>query len=132
MSMTKQEIFDRVTEHLLTQKKRSTTWDESGYKCKYRGPNGLKCAIGILIPDHLYNPVFDGTLSQAKAFGLKGLSIRRLMKAVPALQDYLGAENLDILNELQSIHDDVDPSSWRVRLFYLAGQYHLRFPKALL
>ena len=27
--------------------------------CLYRGPNGLKCYIGHLIPDELYDPLFE-------------------------------------------------------------------------
>lgn len=28
--------------------------------CRYRGDNGAKCAVGILIPDERYDPRFEG------------------------------------------------------------------------
>ena len=48
---TLQEVFDIVSKHLLKQNERSGFSDDS---CSYRGPNGLKCAAGILIPDEEY------------------------------------------------------------------------------
>jgi hypothetical protein len=53
--MTLQETFDKVCVHLLTQLQKSVFLDSNGsMACAYRGPNGLKCAVGCLIPDELY------------------------------------------------------------------------------
>ncbi len=49
--MTEQEIFDTVAIHLIKQGKQSA--DAFG-NCLYRGPEGLKCAVGCLIPDEVY------------------------------------------------------------------------------
>ena len=53
---TNQEIFDRVVEHLAQQKKRSM-YDKD--TCAYRSEDGLKCAIGALIPDEYYDSEFE-------------------------------------------------------------------------
>lgn len=58
--MTKEErqmVFDTVVEALLKQGKPSSNEDE----CLYRGPRGLKCAIGHLIPDESYNPNIESS-----------------------------------------------------------------------
>ena len=46
--MTEQEVFNKVWDHIITQGKQSL--DDRG-KCRYRGPNGLKCAAGIFLTD---------------------------------------------------------------------------------
>jgi hypothetical protein len=55
--MTPQEIFEKVLEGISSQgykKSESITG-----RCMYRGPNGLKCAAGHLIPDEMYNPMME-------------------------------------------------------------------------
>ncbi len=56
--MTHQEAYDTICEGLAKQKRRSA--DFNGY-CKYRGPNGLKCAVGVLIPDDKYSVSMEGS-----------------------------------------------------------------------
>ena len=51
--MFAQEIFDTVVEHLRRQGHRAY---KEEYGCLYRLENGDKCAVGCLIPDHLYDP----------------------------------------------------------------------------
>lgn len=33
---------------------------DTNNKCRYRGPNGLKCAAGHAIPDEVYDPWMEG------------------------------------------------------------------------
>lgn len=54
--MNSQTIFDTVVRHLWAQGKQAA--DDNG-SCLYRGPNGTKCAVGILIPDDKYLPRMD-------------------------------------------------------------------------
>lgn len=42
MSLTKQEIFDTVATGLVAQGVRSINHNND---CRYRGPNGTKCAL---------------------------------------------------------------------------------------
>lgn len=48
---------DKVEQHLIQQKARSVDVDNS--VCMYRGPNGLMCAAGCLIPDELYTHTLE-------------------------------------------------------------------------
>ena len=56
--MEPQQIFNKVATHLLKQNKRSI--DKGTDVCLYRGPNGTKCAVGVLIPDSLYLKTMEG------------------------------------------------------------------------
>ncbi|MDX1964335.1 MAG: hypothetical protein SFX18_14375 [Pirellulales bacterium] len=61
--MTKQETFDIVYRHLLTQGQKSISrvvGSENFGKCAYRGADGAKCAAGVLIPDEAYKPSYEG------------------------------------------------------------------------
>ena len=59
-----QEIFDHVAKHLYTQGRKSMapsigSPDNSAAFCAYRSKDNLSCAIGCLIPDHLYSPALE-------------------------------------------------------------------------
>lgn len=55
----RQKLFDAMLDHLRLQGQPAITPHEAGAKCMYRTDNGLKCAIGALIPDELYRPGFE-------------------------------------------------------------------------
>ncbi len=105
--MTDQEAFTKVRNHLLTQMKKSN----SDMMCLYRGPEGLKCAIGCLITDEEYST------------NLEGLSINGslLEHDIPSLK-YL---NKDLLFCLQNIHDNWEVSEWEDELKLLAERHNL-------
>lgn len=73
MQANLQEKFDTVLACLRKQGRPSINADGA---CLYRGPDGLKCALGHLIPDATYKPWFEGTgpegcdKSVARAAGL--------------------------------------------------------------
>lgn len=113
--MTKQEIFDKVVNHLLTQNKQCSVEDASyanGLKCLYRGPNGLKCAIGCLIPDELYCPEMEGL---------------RAMNVITSydIEELTGYEYF--ANALQEIHDNYEPRFWSQKLKEVAKDHCLEF-----
>ena len=62
--ITRQEVFDKALAHLRAQGQSSMRDD--GY-CLYRSPEGLKCAIGALVPDEKYNEDFEGQAASAEA-----------------------------------------------------------------
>lgn len=98
--MTKNEIFNKVATHLLKQNKRSEN-EVGGSTCLYRGPYGLKCAAGVLIPDDVYEPRMENTL------------IMDLCMQYVSLRNLIGAENIPMVQALQHVHDCVPPSHWR-------------------
>lgn len=51
-----QEIFNLVVEHLFSQGRPAYDGNRG---CMYRTHDGLRCAVGVLIPDDLYDPAFE-------------------------------------------------------------------------
>ncbi len=100
-----QKVFDKVAKHLLTQRCKSAVKGD----CRYRGPNGLRCAIGALIPNKLYSADLEG----------------RNARYLPApIIKHIGAPK-DFLVDLQRVHDDCHPNAWRRDLRYVAARYGL-------
>ena len=106
--MTNQEAFTTVVLHLRKQGRRA----KENSKCRYRAPDGCMCAIGALIPDDQYTPELEGNNVRA-------------LSDLPALQDL----NLNLLHDLQILHDTVDPENWENQFAFLARTYKLEVPK---
>ena len=111
--MEAQEIYDKVKAHLLTQGERST---DMGNHCLYRGPNGLKCAVGCLIPDDLYDPLMEAPGNN---------SVIAVAALCPALRELWGGHNLGLISVLQGVHDGYHPIVWKKRLSIAAIKYGL-------
>lgn len=113
--MTNQTAFNKVARHLLTQNARCVN---SSNACVYRGPKGLKCAIGALIPDDQYKRRFD-----TRQFNTDDL----VDVGVPALQGL----DPSLLRELQVVHDVHAVEFWPWYLIDVANKFNLRVPKFL-
>ena len=110
-TLTRQDIFNISASGLLKQGKAS----KDSSSCMYRGPNGLKCAIGMLIPDELYKPRFEGY--SASGFGVR----KALVKAgVPNTVAFV-----NFLVRLQKVHDDHLVEDWDCELVNFAHHYDL-------
>lgn len=115
---TRQEAFDKVVEHLLKQGKRSAVVTESSMieSCMYRGPNGLKCAIGALIFDEYYSKI------------LEGKAIDTCATAAIVASGYPGDNlSLSLYASLQLVHDYCDPDGWPSALRSTANKYKLEW-----
>jgi hypothetical protein len=108
--MTRQEIFNTVARHLLTQGKPARS--ELG-ACYYRH-KGLKCAAGALLPDDL-------ELSDAR----NGIPFGKLREATPVLQEMFEDEDVAFIEALQNIHDVMDHVMWRKGLEAFSKRYML-------
>lgn len=102
--MNNQEAFDKVVAHLVEQKVPSSVTfhmtgpseiDQPKAQCLYRGPNGLKCAIGCLIPDEMYFPKMDEGYSFFDLPEIMGSDFHKLF----------GILDEDLMAELQAFHD---------------------------
>lgn len=119
---TRQEIFNTVATHLLTQNAKSFShfvdsfgdWRED---CFYRGCDGLKCAIGALIPDDCYMPEFERH------------SILYLFKEFSKDFHMMGLDSVDgdFLFDLQLIHDGEPAASWKEFLRNFARKNKLSY-----
>ena len=87
---SEQQVFDYVVEQLYKQ---GVPCVENGTdRCMYRGPNGLKCAAGILIPDEIYNKEWDS--KDGKTYDM-------------LVEESLVPEtHRELISELQIAHDD--------------------------
>lgn len=108
-SSTRQEVFDFIATHLLTQKEKSTNkqgriLDHNPYtECRYRGPRGLKCAAGCIIPDEYYDRDIEGSI-WSRVVDFSGFSNNH--------------ETLILV--LQKIHDTIHVQHWPLHLKKLA------------
>lgn len=93
---TKLEIIAFVREKLLTQNMQSVKYSGARAKCLYRGPNGLKCAVGHLIADDEYGAFMEACTINASCFDKFEISHDRRR----------------LLTRLQDIHDSRDPGHW--------------------
>ena len=100
--MTNQELFTRVKNHLLKQRAKSIDYTGS---CMYRGENGLKCALGCLIPEKKYKLEFEGE-GPSKDSGND--AIRKACG--------LRKNQIDLAISLQCIHDNVMIDNWKSNL----------------
>lgn len=102
---TEQEVFDIVANHLIKQNKKSI---RNG-KSMYRGPRGLKCAAGCLIPDDSYHESMEHISWHALIYS---------KHPVPK-------QHVNLISELQVIHDTQRPLRWIVELRKLAVRMDL-------
>lgn len=97
-----QEIFDKVSNHLLTQNKKSVDInfsDKSKY-CRYKFGN-LKCAAGCLIPDIDYHESIEG---------------QSVNKVAYFIESGYTLDERSLIRKLQKIHDSFPESSWKSEL----------------
>lgn len=121
--MTPQEVFTKVVTHLLTQGQRSTDGQELVVQrlrtpCQYRGPRGLRCAVGCLIADDVYSQALEthglGTPAVKAALQRSGVGIDR--------------QTLNLLYDLQYVHDRQPVFTWVTELHRVSKKYGLRMP----
>ena len=115
--MNNQQAFDTMVQHLRKQRRRSKSTNEAS--CLYRGPGGLKCAIGALIPDELYDERMEGK------------SINRLLisecDTFPELSYLFEGIDEQLLDGMQNIHDYSEPNEWERRFELCAAEYNLNY-----
>ena len=87
-----QEIFDYVTPLLFAQGERSML--EGGTTCAYRGVDGMRCAVGFLIPDELYYDGLEGNSAIS-------VEITNVLSTVITTDQDLCV----FLSDLQDVHD---------------------------
>lgn len=120
---TKQEAFDTIARHLLTQKKRASIALPGAplfgtADCQYRvekpGRHPLRCAIGCLIPKSKYDPYLEGN--------------NITDDVVSELLDQLGYSTIQAVffAEIQELHDRTPPAEWRAELRIFAKKYELQ------
>lgn len=116
-----QGLFNRVVTKLLKQNEKSIV--PASNVCLYRGPNGLRCAIGHLITNAAYDPKIEGHIFSRR-------SVLRALRESGVVAPN-GSEIRRLLGELQDTHDDIDTKNWRDRFRILAEEYNLKMPRTI-
>lgn len=107
--MNTKQLFKTVAEHLLNQQKQS----KKGGSCMYRGRAGNKCAVGCLISDEAYTEDLEGLRAKSEL----------VVEALYTSLNYALTEiDIDLLEELQAIHDNDLVEDWEVRLDNLSNK----------
>lgn len=91
--MSRQTVFNRALSHLRTQGKKSV----GHIGCAYRGDDGMKCAIGIFIPDSKYDyDMENNTVDCACVFDVLPKTVSRTgARFLSDIQSYLHDEIVD-------------------------------------
>lgn len=116
------KYFNKIAAHLLKQGCRSTGKvfshiGETLEGCAYRGKNGMKCAVGILISDEHYLPGIEG-------MSITSGSVKALLRDSGVELD--GTDGIvPMLSDLQVMHDETDVEDWPVRMLVLANEYNV-------
>jgi hypothetical protein len=113
--ITNQLLFDTVVKHLLTQNQKSQEVGVEDRICLYRGPGGLKCAVGVLIPDEEYHSEMEGLAAN-------GVEMVRYFE-----QKGYSPEQMNMMGSLQQIHDYCHIDRWRRELQLFSYRHNLEF-----
>jgi hypothetical protein len=108
---TPQKVFDFGAKHLLEQNKKSQKRDF----CAYRGPDGLACGAGCFIPESEYHWEFEEVSVNA---------LDDQCGASPQILDFID-KNVELLQQIQVVHDGSPPSGWPINLEAVAEKFDL-------
>jgi len=112
------DVFDKVVTHLLTQNKTSVQY---GGSCQYRtyreDDTTLKCAVGCLISDKIYDEGLEDQTANA-------------IDVVNAIQNsnpgfIVNNEVEEMMMKLQFIHDHCETNIWFYMAFLLYRDFNL-------
>lgn len=115
-TLTAQAVFDKTVTHLRAQGCRA--YDEKSGFCKYRGPNGTKCAFGVHITDEEYSPTMENKSAHGMIMGIWKDLFLSLQRFQP---------HVDLLEDLQQIHDYNNASKWEEMFRVIARKYYLEY-----
>ena len=127
--MDNQEAFNGVVEHLLKQ--RVPAFDVIDGKnagmatCRYRTKHGLKCGIGGIMPDEIYDPAMEG------------LSVAQVINGFKKAESFFAGARVDLLCRLQVLHDRNASNTFTVESINddcveIANDFELKLPNVLL
>jgi hypothetical protein len=119
--MTLQELFDNAWNAFVVNKQPQAFLDETKDVCAYHSPDGLKCAIGVSIPDEVYHP------------DMEGHRIAHNIDQFPELHELFLGIPINAISALQKTHDllpSSTPFAERIqkKLTDFAANYNLTIP----
>ena len=132
--LTEQQVYNNA---LFGMRGQNYEPSHAGGACLYRGPRGLKCAIGHSIPDDIYCPEMDRGATD------DGLTDDGLTTIGHFLEEFVFSELCELfqhvsgglLTALQVTHDQLSPrqstaerkEQFESRMRQIASCYHLEY-----
>jgi|SaaInlStandDraft_5_1057022.scaffolds.fasta_scaffold00604_30 hypothetical protein len=109
------KIFIKSADHLMKQGKKAIVGLDTPLtppsSCRYRSPEGLKCALGCLITSEFYTEDLEGQAS------VESEVLRAIQKSQGLPDAEIDRHDLvDLLSWLQWLHDSFSPVHWKERL----------------
>lgn len=144
--MTRQEVYNKVRDHLLAQGEQSAGMMGCQYRAERSDGTVLMCAIGCLIPDELYDDGLEGmdvgyfTAVQApKMVEDVDLELVQEIGELLGIWDVTNADRnwiqqpaetdadkmLHLLSDLQIVHDQTAEEEWLTALEAVAKEHGL-------
>lgn len=105
-----QKLINHIRSFLMVQGVKSDIASDNGItdrSCQYRGDNNTCCAVGCLIPQHLYKPEIEGAV-----VGDLLLDRPSIAKFIESSFNVNQTTLIDILSHCQLIHDIEDLEDW--------------------
>ncbi len=129
--LSKQNVFDTVVAHARKQGEQAI--NDFNASCYYRKPGSdLKCFIGALIPDNLYDSRMDEMTPDGMPSKTQDSNdASQLFENYPDVMKEIGLSDdmVPFLMNLQGIHDNFPAKDWDAKLFDLATDYNLTMTK---
>lgn len=137
--MTNQAIFDKVVTHLRKQGRKAQRMAkpfgmQPVMACSYRDDDGLKCAVGCLIPDKFYTVDMEGaTVRDLRVLIEKEVAPLQMSPKFATMFNALASvgivpEQYGLLERLQAVHDSNQPTRWEMLWDRVARDYCLTIP----
>lgn len=113
-------LIQFVQQRMMQQNAQSVSGSKTaiGGDCMYRSPDGMQCAIGCMIPDEMYDPIFEqwsiGQLCDIDTDCSERMSLARDKFAVVLdhIMDKFGltdrSSTIELIFDVQFVHDDAD------------------------
>lgn len=119
--MERQEVFDKVATHLIKQGEACTEPHKGSVipTCLYRNSKGQKCAAGALILDEHYSEDLETNL------------VTETIVEQALIASGVNPDDLELVERLQSIHDEEDVDAWERALVAAGHEYDLDIPDIL-
>lgn len=97
--VTQKQYYNELVKFIKTfvHQPNNFGWDGIESACKYKAPNGKKCAIGQYIPNEKYKPTMEG----------QGVG--------DWVAQFLPFYNLDFWGRLQALHDGMASNNYPIR-----------------
>jgi len=126
----KQSVFNAVVAHSRAQPSKAMEFSA----CRYRTNDGKRCFIGALVPDELYDPGMECGSVQKKLtydteYAMLGSQNHKFFEVLTKMFGTLDSEELELLRDLQNVHDNYDVEFWEQQLERVSRLYKLAFPK---